>query len=95
VRILEESDPLGNDHDVVLRTVGALATMGTDAAVPPLMALAGRRRFLGGRKLRALKETSVDALLKIGTPKAETTLREAAQTGDRALKKIIAARLRN
>ena len=69
--------------------------MGTDAAVQPLMALAGRRRFLGGRKLRALKETSVDALLKIGTPTAETTLREAGQTGDRALKKIIAARLRN
>ena len=95
VRIIEESDPLGKDHDVVLQTVGALATMGTDAAVQPLMALAGRRRFLGGRKLRALKETSVDALLKIGTPTAETTLREAAQTGDRALKKIIAARLRN
>jgi HEAT repeat protein len=95
VRIVEESDPLGKDHDVVLQTVAALATVGTDAAVPPLMALAERRRFLGGRKLRALKETSVDALLKIGTPKAETTLREAAKTGDRALKKIIAARLRN
>ena len=35
VRILEESQPLGNDHDVVLETIEALGTVGTDAAVPP------------------------------------------------------------
>ena len=33
VRILEESQPLGKDHDVVLETIEALGTVGTDAAV--------------------------------------------------------------
>ena len=90
-RILEESTPLGKDHEVVLETIAALGTVGTDRAVPALVTMAGTRRFFGGRKLRALKEHSVDALLKVGTPAAQAALEEAAG-GDRALKKIVAGR---
>ena len=92
-RIIDESDPLGKDHEMVLETATALGSVGTDAAVPALVGLAQRRKFFGGRKLRSLKTCSVDALVKVGTPKAETFLRDAAKTGDRALKKIIAARI--
>src|SRR5204863_7969299 len=56
VRIIEESQPLGKDHDVVLETIDALGQVGPDAAVPILVSTAQRRKFLGGRKLRALKE---------------------------------------
>ena len=94
VRILEESQPLGRDHDVVIETIDALGTVGTDASVPILVTMAQRRKLFGGRKLRALKEHSVDALARVGTDKSSAALAEAATTGDRALKKIAAPRVR-
>jgi hypothetical protein len=89
VRVLDESDPLGADHDVVIEALGALATVGSDAAVPTLAALARRRAWFGRAKLRTLKERAVGALVAIGTPRAEQALAEARQTGDRMLKKIV------
>jgi HEAT repeat protein len=94
-RIIEESDPLGNDHEMVLETADALGAVGTDSAVAPLVALARRKKFFGGRKLRTLKQRSVDALVRVGTAQADAALREVARTGDRALKSIVAARLRD
>ncbi len=93
-RIVAESEPLGKDHDVVLETIDALATVGSDQAVPTLAGLAGLRRWFGGKKLRALKEQSVDAMVTIGGEKAAAALDEAAKTGDRGLKKIVAAKRR-
>jgi hypothetical protein len=93
-QIVRESDPFGADHEMVLETVAALGTVGTDAAVPPLITLAQRKKFFGGRKLRAIKESSVDALMRVGTAKSDAALRSASQDGDRTLKKIIGARLR-
>ncbi|HZT75766.1 MAG TPA: HEAT repeat domain-containing protein [Vicinamibacterales bacterium] len=95
VRIIQESEPLGSDHEMVLETASALGLVGTDAAIAPLVTLASRRKFFGGRKLRTLKERSVEALFKVGTPQAHDALRSAAKTGDRALRKIVAARLRS
>jgi hypothetical protein len=51
--------------------------------------MAQRRGWLGRKKLRALKTRSVDALVRIGTPKAASALDEGARTGDRMLKKIV------
>jgi HEAT repeat protein len=92
VQILEESQPLGKDHDVVIETIDGLGAVGTDAAVPILVKMAHRRKFLGGKKLRALKERSVDALVRVGTAKADAAIKEASQTGDRMLKRIAASR---
>ncbi len=50
VQILEESEPLGKDHDVVIETIDGLGTVGTDAAVPVLVKMAQRRRFFGGQE---------------------------------------------
>ena len=93
VRILEESQPLGPDHDVVLETLEALGTVGTDAAVPALLTMARRRKFFGGRKLRALKDRSVDALARLGTAKSKEALKQAAAQGDGYLRKIAGAKL--
>jgi HEAT repeat protein len=90
VRILEESDVMGKDHAVALETMRALAQIGTDQAVPALAAIARRRAWLGRRKLRALKQHSVDALVQVGGPTADMAIREARRTGDRMLKHIIA-----
>jgi hypothetical protein len=92
VQIIQESEPLGKDHDVVLDTVTALGKVGTDGAVPALVTLARRKAFFGRRKLRALKEHSVDALTQLRSNAAGAALREAGQTGDRMLKKIVASR---
>ena len=93
VRIIEESRPLGKDHDVVLETIQALGTVGTDAAISILVTTARHTRWFGGRKLRALKERSVDALAKVKTPKAADALKEAAERGDSQLRKLARARL--
>jgi hypothetical protein len=93
VRIIEESQPLGKDHDLVLETIEGLGTVGTDAAVPVLAKTARRRAFFGRKKLRALKQRSVDALARVGGANADAALTEAAQTGDRMLKKIVGQRM--
>ena len=90
-RIVSESEPLGSDHDIVLDTVSAMGTVGSDQAVPALATLILRRAFFGRRKLRALKEHGVDALRKIGGPKAKAAMDDAAAKGDRMVKKIVAA----
>jgi HEAT repeats len=92
VRILEESEPLGKDHEVVLETLAALGTVGSDEAVPALASAIRRRAFFRRRKLRAVKERGVSALASIGGPRAAATLDEARKTGDRMLKKIVAAK---
>jgi hypothetical protein len=92
VRILEESEPLGKDHQMVLETIEALGTVGTDAAVPILVAMSQRRSFFSRKKVRALKERSVDALVRVATPKAAAAIGDAAQRGDRMLKTIAGQR---
>ena len=52
VRILEESQPLGRDHDMVIETIDALGTVGTDGAVPALAKMARRTSFFSRRKVR-------------------------------------------
>jgi hypothetical protein len=92
VRIIEESEPLGQDHAVVLETIAALGQLPSDSGVAALVAVIARRGFFGRKKLRALKERGVEALACIGTPAAQKALARAAKTGDRMLKRIAAAR---
>ena len=92
VRIIEESEPLGQDHDVVLETIAALGQVPSDVGVAALAGVIARRGFLGRKKLRALKEGGVEALARIGTPAALNALANAAKTGDRMLRRIAAAR---
>jgi HEAT repeat protein len=88
-RIIAESEPIGKDHDVVLEALDALGTVGSVDAIPVLVATARRRGWFGRRKLRALKERSVGALLRIGAPEGSAALEEAGRSGDRLLKMII------
>jgi len=89
-RVISESEPLGKDHEVVIQTIDALAGVGSDAAVPTLVTMAKVKKFFGGRKLTALKEHSVDAMIRIGGTKAAAAIDQLAQTGDRKLKKMLA-----
>jgi HEAT repeat protein len=92
VHIARESEPLGKDHEMVLETVKALGTVGSGDGVPALRGLAERRAFFRRRKLRAVKEQSVEAIRRIGGPKADAFQRDAAATGDRMLRKILGSK---
>ena len=92
MRIVQESELLGKDHDVALDTIAALGTVGANQAVPVLTTVIQRKAFFGRRKLRAIKERGVEALAAIGGPQAASALSEAARTGDRMLRKIMATR---
>jgi HEAT repeat protein len=78
---------------VALEAIEALGTVGTDASVPILVTMARRKRFLGGRKLRALKQRSVDALVRVKTETSAAALKDAAEQGDGYLRKIARAKL--
>jgi HEAT repeat protein len=92
-RILAESDPLGDDHPIVLETLGAIGEVGGDQAIPQVSAVMRRRSWLGRKKLRAVKQASVAVLQRIGTPAAHRALSDAAGNGDRLLKKLARAAL--
>jgi HEAT repeat protein len=92
VRIIEESNQLGTDHEVVIEMIRALGRVGSEEAVPALVGVARRRAWFGRRKLRALKEGSIEALLQVGGPRADTAIREVSLSGDRMLRQIVAKR---
>lgn len=93
-RIVAESRALGQDHEVVLETLTALGTVGSDDAIPSLVAAIKVRSFWRRKKARAIKERGVNALGRIGSAKAQDALAGAAKTGDRSLRKIVRAKVR-
>lgn len=93
VRILEESEPLGKDHSVVIDTLTALKVVHTDTAVGPIGRIARRKRWFALAKNKALKHTAVDALASMGTDESRRELAAAAADGDRLLRKLARAKL--
>jgi len=93
VRILDESEPLGKDHLVVLDTLAALKIVHTDTAVRPIFRVAMRRRWFARGRSRTLKHTAVDALASIGSEASRKELVRASTEGDRLLRRLAKARL--
>jgi HEAT repeat protein len=91
VRILQESDVFGQDHPIVLETLAALGDIGRDEAVADVARVMRKKSWLARRKSRGLKQASLDALRRIGSPAAQQALAEAAAHGDRLLRRIARA----
>jgi HEAT repeat protein len=89
--ILNESEPLGSDHQIVLETLGAIAQVGADEAVPHVAKVMRRRSWFARKRTRALKEGSIDALQRIGSVAATQAIADAASQGDRLLRKLARA----
>ena len=89
VRILDESEPFGADHPIVLETLGAVAVLGGDLAVPAVDRVMRKRKWFARQKVRAVKQTGVQTLRQLGTPAAQAALDGAAATGDRLLKRFV------
>lgn len=88
VRILDESDPMGADHQIVIETLGAIGSVRRDEAIPAVAKLIRRTGWFGRRKLRAIKEAGLGALRQIGSAAARQAIGDAAATGDRLLRKL-------
>jgi HEAT repeat protein len=91
VRILDESDPFGPDHPIVLETLDAVARVGDDQAVAALSALLRKKKLLKRGKVKAVRQKGLAALRAIRTPGAARALDEAARTGDRMLRRLARA----
>lgn len=86
--VLQDSDPFGADHPLVLETLAALSSMRDDRALPQIAALARRKRWLAWGKTTALRQGALRTLGKIGTPKAKQTIDELATSGDFFLRRM-------
>src|SRR5262245_31070512 len=71
VRIIEESEPLGKDHEVVLETIEALGLVPSYVGATTLARVIARRGFFGRGKLRTLKERGVVPWPGSGPPSAD------------------------
>lgn len=90
-RVLDDSDPFGDDLAMVLDTLDALATFRDDRALPQIANAARRRQWLAWGKTRRLRESALRTLARIGTPKARQTLDDLASNGDFFLRRMAAA----
>jgi HEAT repeat protein len=90
-RILQDSEPFGADHTIVLAALDALSLVGDDQAVPVLSALMRKKKFFGRAKVKAVRKKSLAALRAMKTPGARRAIEEAAKSSDRMLRKLAEA----
>lgn len=90
-KILDDSNPFGDDLSVVLDMLDALASFRDDRALPQVAAMARRRRWLAWGKTKRLREASLRTLSRIGTDRARQILADLARTGDYFLRRMAAA----
>ena len=90
-RVLDDSDPFGDELSMVLDTLDALASFRDDRALAQIAKTARRRRWLAWGKTRQLREGSLRALARIATPKAKQALADLARSGDFFLRRMAAA----
>lgn len=93
-RVLDESAALGQDFEMTLQTIDAIASFQDDRALAPLASLARRRSWLAPRRTRRLRERAVAALQRIGTTSARDLLERLRATGDRQLRRIVGTQTR-
>ena len=93
-RVLQDSDPFGADHALILETLSALSTMRDDRAVPQISLLARKKRWLAWGKTTKMRQACLDTLGRIGTAKARQAIGDLAITGDFFLKRLAAKAVR-
>jgi HEAT repeat protein len=89
-RVIQDSDPFGPDHPLILDTLGALATMRDDRALSQIALLARKKRWLAWGRTQQTRKACLDTLGKIGTAKARQAIGDLAKTGDFFLKRLAA-----
>jgi HEAT repeat protein len=90
-RIIDESEPLGRDFDMVLETLDAVASFTDDRAVRSVGNVARQRKWYAPGRSRRMRERALATLVKIGTPGALSAVETMEKTGDRQLRKLARA----
>ena len=75
----------------MLETLSAIGDVGGDHAIGEVAKVMRCRSWLARKKMRAVKETSISTLGRIASPAAGRALADAAETGDRLLKRLARA----
>ncbi|MFP5378232.1 MAG: HEAT repeat domain-containing protein [Vicinamibacteria bacterium] len=88
LHILAESQPLGADHALVLETLGALAGLRDDRAVPSVARLVHARRWFAWFRTRRLRLTALRTLERIGSPAAADAFERAAREGGWGVRRL-------
>ena len=87
-RVLQDADPFGEERPMILDTLAALSTMRDDRALSQIAALTRHRRWTAWGKTTQMRSAALDALSKIGTPKARDTISDLARNGDFFLRRL-------
>jgi HEAT repeat protein len=87
-RVLQDADPFGHDHPLLLDTLSALATLRDDRALAQIAALARKKKWTAWGKTTQLRQACLSTLSAIGTPKARHTITDLAASGDFFLKRL-------
>ncbi len=87
-RILQDSDPFGDDHALVIEALDALATLRDDRGLSQIAATARKKKWLAWGKTSQLRQACLRTLAKIGTPKARQTIADLASSGDFFLRRM-------
>jgi HEAT repeat protein len=88
-RIIDESEVLGRDFDLVLQAFDAIATFKDDRAVRPIATAAGKRRWLAPRRTGRMRERAVLVLNAIDSRAARHALESMRVTGDWHLRRVV------
>ncbi|HXG89768.1 MAG TPA: HEAT repeat domain-containing protein [Vicinamibacterales bacterium] len=90
-RILDESDVLGRDFELVLDAINAIASFRDDRAIRPITTVAQQRRWLAYGRTGRMRERAVRALEALETPAAVSALDHLQKNGDWHLRRITRA----
>jgi HEAT repeat protein len=74
---------------LIIETLNALALMRDDRALPSIAALARKKKWTAWGKTTQLRQSCVQTLSRIGTPKARETIADLAASGDFFLKRLV------
>jgi HEAT repeat protein len=87
-RVLQDSDPFGADHPLLLETLAALATVRDDRAIASVTALARKKKWTAWGRTTQLRHACLSTLSRIGSPRAAQAIIELAASGDFFLKRM-------
>jgi HEAT repeat protein len=90
MRILQDSEPFGSEHPLVIETLAAIGSQQDDRAVPAVVSMARRRRWFAWGKTRRIRHACLRALVSIATPQSEAAVAGLRRSGDFFLRRMAA-----
>ena len=94
VQILLDSQPLGDDHRLVLDILTSLRRLEDPRAVAGVARVMRQRRWLRPSKTRTMREQAIDTLLTLPGERGRRVVTDVTRTGDWQLRRLARTALR-